>query len=408
MEHPTNEDTVSVYRIDLSLPPRERYKALASDYKHTVQTTTRLFNELLGDLGIPVKRHGLINTVAKWLLRGVYSPIETAELQGICDVTGMEMYHLVAFNVVLDLLMGCTSSVIRSEVNTMYHLRTMDWGMDPLRKMVVQLDFFRSAQSRTSKASSDGHRSSASGADQVQILASSITYVGFVGCLTGVRPGLSMSLNFRAFHNATTRWEHFRFYSHHLAVLLGYRPSISSVLRDYLVDSGSDNRHIDSPKSLADIATELGPKHTTAAYLTFSDGSRAVILEKDFKTAVARWDDEGFVATTNHDVANPNTEKALTPMGPPPRLATMETMGDFLDDSNERLGCVSQKWSNKISRQTRSRQAALTPREAIQWVREYPTTNEMTHFATVLDPSEGKVIWLRSYPEPISGPLESD
>jgi hypothetical protein len=405
MEHTSNEEIVPVYRIDLSLPPRDRYKALASDYKDTVSTVTPLFNELLGDLGIPVKRHGLINTVAKWLMRRVYSPSETAELQGICDVTGMDMYHIVAFNVVLDLLMGCTSSAIRSEANTMYHLRTMDWGMDPLRKMVVQLEFFRSAQSQPFKASANGDHRSTSEADEVQVIASSITYVGFVGCLTGVRPGLSMSLNFRAFHNATTHWGHFRFYSHHLAVLLGFRPSISSVLRTYLFDNSSENGRANLPKSLAEIATELAPKHTTAAYLTFSDGSRAVILEKDFQTAVTRWDEEGFVATTNHDVANPNAEKELAPMGPPPRLAQMETMGDFLDDSNERLDCVSQKWKSKISRQTRSRKAGLTPREAIQWVREYPTTNEMTHFATVLDPTEGKVIWVRSYPEPIAGPL---
>jgi len=34
------------------------------------------------------------------------------------------------------------------------------------------------------------------------VIASTIGYVGFVGALTGVRKGLSVSLNFRPYHNA--------------------------------------------------------------------------------------------------------------------------------------------------------------------------------------------------------------
>ena len=59
----------------------------------------------------------------------------------------------------------------------MLHFRTLDWGMDPLRRVICQLDF-------TTKPHGP-------------IFASTITYVGFVGVLTGVRQGLSVSLNFR-------------------------------------------------------------------------------------------------------------------------------------------------------------------------------------------------------------------
>lgn len=170
---------IPVYRIDLSLPPRERYKALAIEYKPQIASITPLFNQLLTDLGIPDKRHGTINTLARLMLRGVYSPTETAELRGISEVTGVDMYLLVALNVVLDLLMGCTSSTVKSDAGSIWHLRTLDWGMDPLRDVIVQLNFIRSQKDSAKDAQTAG----CSNPDEV--IARSITYVGFVGVLVG-------------------------------------------------------------------------------------------------------------------------------------------------------------------------------------------------------------------------------
>lgn len=131
------------------------------------------------------------------------------------------MYLLVAFNVLLDLLMGCTSGGARVSDNAglekMLHFRTLDWSMDQLRKVVVHLDFVEKPVDA--------------------ILASSVTYVGFVSVLTGVRQGLSMSLNFRPNHNKVIRFSNLQFFFHHLSVLLGFRPSISSLLRQLLLPS---------------------------------------------------------------------------------------------------------------------------------------------------------------------------
>ncbi len=98
-------------------------------------------------------------------------------------VTGLDMHLLVAFNVLLDLFMGCTSGGVKLSVeDRMLHFRTLDWGMDPLWKVIVQLEYNR---------------------DGVKV-ASVLTYVGYVGVLTGVRKALSISLNFRPVHNAST------------------------------------------------------------------------------------------------------------------------------------------------------------------------------------------------------------
>ena len=267
--------------------------------------------------------------------------------------------------------------------------------MDPLRNIVVHLDFVRS-KSTTPAA----------------VVASSVTYVGFVGVLTGVRPSLSMSLNFRPLHNAATQREQFRFYFHHLLVLLGLRPSISSILRSYLYSERENNRM----KDLAGISVELASRHTTAAYLIFSNGETTITLEKDYKTSVTR-QSSTFIVATNHDrderVSQPN---AITPAGENAAvIARMAALQDLLDESRDRMDCISKKWKAAVRGSTRgSRQGERTltedrvgipETEVIRWVSAWPTTNETTHYAAVMDPMHGRVLWSHAHAEPVPEPV---
>ena len=52
----------------------------------------------------------------------------------------------------------------------MMHFRTLNWTMDELRSVLVVLEFVKSKSE-----------------DPREVLARSVTYAGFVGCLTGVR-----------------------------------------------------------------------------------------------------------------------------------------------------------------------------------------------------------------------------
>ena len=187
------------------------------------------------------------------------------------------MHSLVSFNVLLDLLVGCTSGGVRVNADgyrKMLHFRTLDWGMGPLRHLAVHLQYIRSSQSNT-------------------VIASSITYVGFTGVLTGVRKNLSVSLNFRPVHDSRNNYN---FYLNHLLVLLGFRPSISSLLRqcillaDYRKATWSWTRlwHKQHPEicelssqSLNSIVDQIHIAPTTAANLIFSDGVSTVTMEKD-------------------------------------------------------------------------------------------------------------------------------
>ncbi|KIW92471.1 uncharacterized protein Z519_06318 [Cladophialophora bantiana CBS 173.52] len=387
--------------IDLSLEPEDRYKALAQTYQTELRGLTDLFNSLLSDIGLSRFYHGPINLLTRLLLRSVNSPVETAELRGIAKVTGVPMHLLVSFNVILDCLMGCTSGAVKvlgagrpKGRSQMLHFRTLDWSMDPLRSIIVQLEFVRS-------------RSATPG----QIVARSVTYVGFVGILTGVREDLSLSLNFRGVHNAASRRDHAKFYLHHLLVLLGYRQSISSILREYII---SENPEDDQTKSLEEISEQLVPRHTTAAYLLFCDGFSTMVIEKDYETGVVRRSNT-FIAVTNHDDEDCGLSTEAIPFTghvSAKSSGVRAGMEALIEESKDRLDAIALRWRaclRKAKRKSKKegkdpaqveRNLAVTTDEVIEWVSSYPTTNEQTHFATIMDPLSGQVVWTRIYSEP--------
>ena len=413
------------YTIDLSLPPVRRYHHVAADFKAQAADLPALLNDILW-------WKPLIN-LARLTLRRLHYKEEDEELRGISQTTGIKMWILVAFNVLLDLFMGCTSGAARvgeeQDGTKMLHFRTLDWGMDPLRKLIVQFDFIRKPGDN--------------------IIASSITYVGYVGVLTGVRKGLSMSLNFRPNHDRSGRLANFRFYSHHLLILLGYRPSISSILRQQLLPSQtSSHRAKATTPTLESIEQTLPSTSTTAAYLIFSDGDRTITMEKDHHTATVR-SSSNFIVAVNHDEALEGFVESCTPkkqavsqtlqgtgrqdsgedgvesknmalndneaeekspgLGTPKEPNLSETlkatrMQDILGYSLPRKMKALKFWqeSSKIPVQDGcDSDAGHVTRDALaDWLLTHPITNEETHYAAIMDAKDGKVVWAERYLEP--------
>jgi len=206
----TSRSSLPVYRIDLSLPPVRRYVQVARHYHCQLHDLPLLFDNLCSAARLPRR---VAHFLARMLLRRVYSREQTEELKGIGEAVGLPLHLLVAYNVLLDLFMGCTSggALIQlpgSKTSRMMHFRTLDWGMPELRDVLVQYDFVERP-----------------GGD---VIARTVSYVGFVGVLTGLRQGLSASINFRPYHdNDKSLLSNPMFYAHQLAVLLGFRPSIA-------------------------------------------------------------------------------------------------------------------------------------------------------------------------------------
>lgn len=132
------------------------------------------------------------------------------------------MYQLVVFNLLLDLLLGCTSggvffdssnddSDVTSQAPSLTgsgnstgaseshlrarnqaaersgriaHFHTLDWSVDSLRHLTVQLEYVRERGD--------------------PVIARTVGSFGYVGVLTGVRKGLSVSLNHRSTHDGST------------------------------------------------------------------------------------------------------------------------------------------------------------------------------------------------------------
>jgi hypothetical protein len=399
-----------VYRIDLSLPPIRRYVKVAKDYRNLLHDLPVLFDDLCDSAKLPRR---LVHALARSIFRRVYSKEQTEELRGISNAVNLPMYLLVAYNVLLDLFMGCTSggALVKppeSKAPRMMHFRTLDWDMPELRDALVQFDFV---------ARPGG-----------EVIARSISYVGFVGVLTGVRKDLSASINFRPYHNNDNSMiSNMKFYAQQVSVLLGLRPSIASILRDFIlphtspqeINFAGTNGVIRSAArpiyGQADICTTLPGISTTAGYLIFCTGDETIILEKDRKTAKILTSTD-FVAVTNHDVSyDTQHDFAQSHVAHTKSKGTYGGMGmkDIVDESVDRKQCLVGKWSDwarsqlvkDLRRQRKRRSTVLVEEKGVplemlkRWMLEYPTSNEQTHFVCIMDPRKGDVRWVRRYYE---------
>ena len=348
------------------------------------------------------------------LLRRVYDDEENEELKGICKATGVSMFLLVCFNVLLDLFMGCSSgaAAIRNgedmkSGSKMVHFRTLDWGMPALRRVVVQLDYV---------SEKDG-----------PIIASSITYAGFVGVLTGVRKDLSMSLNFRPHRIDNGKfWSDLKYDWHLLMVLLAKRPSISTQLRKFLLPQRQKVKRVswlpftkkgeiasigysDVVKKIGGDGTTAKPTTTSACYLCFCNGKETTVVEKDRVSAKVRTSEE-FIIVTNADDNEPHNEENEEKKKTQP--ARTELLQEIFDEAQDRQQCALHNWRNmRVAKSKRIGLHFITEEDrmtlselddVIAMVQKYPTTNECTHFACVMDPTDGDIKWCRRWMEPVS------
>ncbi|KAH7067951.1 beta subunit of N-acylethanolamine-hydrolyzing acid amidase-domain-containing protein [Paraphoma chrysanthemicola] len=417
----SDDSAPPVYTIDLSLAPSRRYLQVIIDYESSLRQLPRLLDDIIDELRVPNR---IVHVIARLLLRKVHDREQNEELKGISSTLGLPIYLLVAYNVLLDLFMGCTSGGARvqpsdTEEPRMMHFRTLDWGMPALRDIVVQYEFVE--------------------APGAQVIARTISYVGYVGVLTGLRKELSVSINFRPYHNDDTSLAaNMRFYLHQLSVLLGLKPSISSILRDFVlprnvsrkssrIENARPSRDVAKPLyGHGDICTTLPSIPTTAAYLIFCTPHETVILEKDRKTAKIL-KSSTFIATTNHDASydtNKDTDHTeVAHLMHAKQHSLGMGMEDIIDESMERKRCLVEKWmtwsaeEDKKGKRRRKHNRSDERDTGVpidllkEWLHAYPTTNQETHFSCLMDPARGEFRWVKRYEEgevmPDSDSMES-
>ncbi|KAK1759850.1 beta subunit of N-acylethanolamine-hydrolyzing acid amidase-domain-containing protein [Echria macrotheca] len=373
------------YTVNLSDPPSHRYDAIINSMRPSLQRAnlpgqfTSLLDVMLSSLPRALRR--LIHSLSKLILRRVHSSEQTAEIRGISRESGIPMHILVALNVLLDVLLGCTSGGVRC-AGRVVHFRTLDWEMDPLRELVVEIDYVN---------------------DDKEVVASTVGYLGYVGVLTGVRRGLSVSLNYRAWHSRDTLRQRVAFRWHQAMVVLGRRPAVSSVLRGLVFcspgegfaqrgEEGEKEREL-SEQSIDEIVKYLEDVPSTAAYLILCTPSRVYSLEKDNRHAVAVHTDSYFLATCNHDVADEAHPSSLA------HANAVEGMEALVEDSIERKTAVRRAWEREVELlgKGESDEEGVDMDAVVRMVQLEGISNEMTHYAVVMDSRDGKVLWRRAY-----------
>ncbi|KAL4255988.1 Acid ceramidase N-terminal domain-containing protein [Pleurotus pulmonarius] len=364
------------FTIDLSLPPRERHREICRTFRKELQTLVPLYDEIMSYMPFP----RLFRAAAKMALRRVASREETEEMLGIVEETGIPSGGVRVCDAGLD---GRTEGVV--------HFRGLDWEMEQLRALTICIEYVRGGE----------------------VVARSVSYAGYTGVLTGVRQGLSMSLNYRM--RILSPSSQFSHRIHQLALLFGLRPSVSSYLREILLSPGKAPR----PRSIIAAVPKL---YSSPSYLVFCTPSTALLLEKDLQGATVYVGDgvsggerlgsqegEYLIVATNHDCHMESWSKAQWKEAIDSHSEIVEGLSkNILEDSIERKQTVVDMWQRKIKRTLGRRSTSpaldlLQVRDVQKWLQRKPVLNECTHFSCIMDPSVdgGGLLWVRSYSEPV-------
>ncbi|XP_036022520.1 acid ceramidase [Onychomys torridus] len=186
---PTYRGPVPWYTINLDLPPYKRWQELVAHKAPMVRTIVNSLKNLVNAFVPSGKIMQMVDQKLPGLLGKMPGPFEE-EMKGIADVTGIPLGEIISFNIFYELFTMCTSIITEDNKGHLLHGRNMDFGIflgwninnntwvitEELKPLSVNLDFQRNNKT-VFKATS---------------------FVGYVGMLTGFKPGLfSLTLNER-------------------------------------------------------------------------------------------------------------------------------------------------------------------------------------------------------------------
>jgi acid ceramidase len=180
-------DSVPKRTVNLDLAPTDRWTALATEFKEPMANMVNEFVDHLKKFpGNRWEKFLHYMEVNQEMLLNRMPNNYGDEIRGIQTATGLKMSSLLAFNLGYEIMGFCTSVTAQDANGHMFHGRNLDFGLflgsnfssgpnenfqwtntDLLRQTTVLTDFMKEGK----------------------VLYSSVTYVGYVGLLTGVRKG---------------------------------------------------------------------------------------------------------------------------------------------------------------------------------------------------------------------------
>ena len=159
------------YVVDLDAPPKTRWNHIVKAYTEYFPSVVSIVEDILGSSYAASIASTILSSAAKTGF--VYYG---DELRGIAHATNVPLGRVVMLQIAYEAFAACTSIVIDGPHGYPLHIRTMDWDMPELKPLTIEVDFIQNGV----------------------ILYSATTWAGYVGVLTGVRPGgYSVSVNYR-------------------------------------------------------------------------------------------------------------------------------------------------------------------------------------------------------------------
>jgi hypothetical protein len=182
-------------------------------------------------------------------------------------------------------------------------------------------------------------------------------------------------------------------------VVLGFRRSISSDLRGFLL--GSQNERVSDGEelpenSLDSILSSLVTSRSTAAYLIFCTPQKVFIVEKDNGKASIR-DSDLFLAAHNHDASDEADPSELEQAAESEDAIGMADIIRYSREKKEHLDHIWTKRMQTCQKRTKRPGNVVSVNDVIKIVTDELISNDQTHYAVVMDPKEGKIIWRGVY-----------
>lgn len=155
------------YTVNLDLPPEDRWTAVIEGERARILASHR---DLLGFLGPWVDGLRWVGGPLAWMRSG--SMMYYDEIKSVAARLGLPVYDVVLCQIAYEICASCTSIMCPEG----RHIRTMDWPLDALRDVTIRVNFQRRGTT----------------------VLRTVTWAGYVGVLTGLRPGgYSVSINYR-------------------------------------------------------------------------------------------------------------------------------------------------------------------------------------------------------------------
>ena len=253
---------LATYDINLDLDPSERWKHVMTDYNI-------LFKEVMVEIDSIITGHGIlgsvINVSSDVIYRLMNNIMYKEELQSISKLANIPMNKLILCQIIYEIFSACTSVVIRGENNI--HFRTMDWEMDFLKKITIKVRFMKNNK----------------------LLYEAVTWVGYVGIVTGMSRNHSIAVNYRQ-SDGSFMGSMWRIISFHWPI--GY------LIRDIL------ENNYDTVKTLRILSNS---KLVSPCYITLCPGKGdAYIITRDHDKLVSirNFNESTYIVQTNCDDIN--------------------------------------------------------------------------------------------------------